>query len=155
MHLTHNYSVSIFFTHLYLGYKTYISTEVAVTRLRAGRSGVRIPAQTTDLSHLHMVQTNSGVHSASYSIRNGVVSRGQSSQGVKLTTHFRLVPRLRMRGAIPVLPLYALTLWTAKTWPFEILSLFVKYSVTNGRAEYSHSRVAFQKCYNFVTNPIT
>ena len=115
MHLTHNYSVSIFFTHLYLGYKTYISTEVAVTRLRAGRSGVRIPAQTTDLSHLHMVQTNSGVHSASYSIRNGVVSRGQSSQGVKLTTHFRLVPRLRMRGAIPVLPLYALTLWTAKT----------------------------------------
>ena len=45
----------------------------------------------------------------------GALSRGESSRGVKLTTHLYLVPRLRMRGAIPLLPQYAFIAWTGKT----------------------------------------
>jgi hypothetical protein len=36
---------------------------------------------------------------------------------MKLTAHLHLVPRLRMSGAIPVLPLYAFMVWTGKTLP--------------------------------------
>jgi len=32
---------------------------------------------------------------------------------VKLTIHLHLVPRLRMHGAIPPIPLYALMAWCA------------------------------------------
>jgi len=50
---------------------------------------------------------------ASYSKVLGTISSGeQSSQGVKLTTHLHLVPRLRMRGAIhPLPPMHS---WRAK-----------------------------------------
>jgi len=33
-------------------------------------------------------------------------ARGHPACGVKLTTHFHLVPKLRIRGAIPPLPHY-------------------------------------------------
>jgi hypothetical protein len=36
----------------------------------------------------------------------GLCPWGQSGRGVKLTTHLHLVPRLRMRGAVPPLFLY-------------------------------------------------
>jgi len=36
---------------------------------------------------------------------------------LKLTTHLQLVPRLRMSGAIPLFPLYAFMVWTAKNLP--------------------------------------
>jgi hypothetical protein len=36
---------------------------------------------------------------------------GWSGRGVKLTTHLHLVPRSRMRGAIPPLPQYAFMAW--------------------------------------------
>jgi len=38
---------------------------------------------------------------------HGLFHRGYSNQGMKLTTHFSLIPRLRLSGAIPLLPLYA------------------------------------------------
>jgi len=38
------------------------------------------------------VQTGSGAHAASYTVGSG---------GVKLTTHFHLVSRLRMHGSVP------------------------------------------------------
>jgi hypothetical protein len=41
----------------------------------------------------------------------GLFPWGQSGQGVKLTTHFHLVPRSIMRGAIPSLPQYAFMAW--------------------------------------------
>jgi hypothetical protein len=45
--------------------------------------------------------------------------------GVKLTTHLSLLPRLKMSGAAPLLPLYAFMAWTGKTLT---LYLYVKYS---------------------------
>jgi hypothetical protein len=59
-------------------------------------------------SKLQNVQTGSTVHPASCSMGTAVLSWGLNGQGVKLTTHLHLVTRLRMSGAIPLLPLYAL-----------------------------------------------
>ena len=69
--------------------------------------GVRVPVGASDSSFLQNVQTASGAHPALYSMGSGVLSRGYSGRGVKLTTHLHLVPRLRMSGAIPLIPLYA------------------------------------------------
>lgn len=56
---------------------------------------------------LQNVHTCFGVHSVSCSMAIVVLSEGQSEGGVKLTTHVNLMPRLRTRGAIIQLPLYA------------------------------------------------
>jgi hypothetical protein len=48
-----------------------------------------------------------GAHRACYSAGDGVLPRGQSGRGVKLTIHLYLALRLRMSGAILVFPLYA------------------------------------------------
>ena len=44
-----------------------------------------------------------------------VLSRGQIGRRMKSTTHLHLVKRLRIRGAIPVLPLYAFMTWSGRT----------------------------------------
>jgi hypothetical protein len=41
----------------------------------------------------------------------GVHSRGKSRRGVMLTTDLRLVPKLRMSGAVPHLHQYAFMAW--------------------------------------------
>ena len=37
---------------------------------------------------------------------------------MKLTTHFRLVPKLRMSGAVPLLPYMPVTSWRVKGQSF-------------------------------------
>jgi hypothetical protein len=37
-----------------------------------------------------------------------------SGQGVKLTTHLHLVPKLRMSEAVTLVPLYAVMAWTGQ-----------------------------------------
>jgi len=44
-----------------------------------------------------------------------------SGWGVKLSDHLHLVPRLRISGAIPLLPLYAFMVLTGKKFTFYIL----------------------------------
>jgi hypothetical protein len=51
---------------------------------------------------------------------------GQSGQGVKLTTHLHAMPRLRMGGITPLLPLYAFTAWRGKTF---FLNLFTAVEI--------------------------
>ena len=46
-----------------------------------------------------------------------------SSWGAKLTTHFHLVPRLRMSGAILLLPLHAFMALTGKKFAFYLLTI--------------------------------
>jgi hypothetical protein len=41
-------------------------------------------------------------------------------QFVKLKTDFHVVLRLRMSGAVPLLPIYALMAWTETPLPFMI-----------------------------------
>jgi len=57
---------------------TYRSQDSAV-RLRAGRSGFQIPAQTQDSSLLQKVQTECKTLSASYSTDNWVLSRAKEA----------------------------------------------------------------------------
>jgi len=78
-----------------------------VTALWARRSGVRISEGAKGFSLLRIVQTGPGVHPASCSVYAWVLCRVQSGRSVKWTTYIHLKPKLRLRGAIPVLPLYA------------------------------------------------
>ena len=49
---------------------------------------------------------------------------GQNDRGVKLSTHFLLVPRLRMSGTIPLLPLCVFLVWRVTTKPIIFLTFF-------------------------------
>jgi hypothetical protein len=80
--------------------------------LRAMWSGVWVPARAGNFSLHHRVQTGSGAQPASYPMgTRGSFSGGRNGRGVKLTTHLHLVPRSRMRGAIPPLPQSAFMVW--------------------------------------------
>jgi hypothetical protein len=59
------------------------------------------------------MKTNSGAHTTSYSMGVSVLSREQSGRGLKLTTHLHTVPRLRMSGDIPLVPLHAVMVLAA------------------------------------------
>ena len=60
-----------------------------------------------------IIQTSSVANAASCSAGFRVLS----SQGAMLTTHLHQVPRLRMKGHISPLPLYAFIAWTGTTLP--------------------------------------
>jgi hypothetical protein len=84
------------------------------TMLRAGRSGVLIPAEARDFYLLQNVQTGSQDHPASTPSGTGVLP-GDGGRGLQLTAHLHLVTRSRMSGATPLLPLSAFMVWTGKT----------------------------------------
>ena len=97
--------------------------------------GVRLSVEASDLSFRRNVQTSSGAQPASYSTRNRVLSRKKSVRGVMLTTHFHLAPRLRMGGAIPLLPEYAFMAWTGTTSTCNLTGLWkdaIMYDTTVG-----------------------
>ena len=54
--------------------RSWDSSASIATRLRAGRSGVRIPAEARDFSPLQNVGSGSGAHTASYSLGTSVLS---------------------------------------------------------------------------------
>jgi len=68
------------------------------------------------------VPTGSETHWASHSMRTGVHSWGQKEHCVKLTTHPYLVPRLRISGLVPLLPLHTCMVWTGPASPLSIQS---------------------------------
>ena len=47
--------------------------------------------------------------------------------GHEFATHLRPVPRLRMNGAIPLLPLYAFMAWTGTSLPFSTRAIGVTF----------------------------
>ena len=95
--------------HIYMDIMTYKGYTVC------GRN----PGRGKTFSLLHDMQTGSEAHPASYSVGiTRVLSQGLSRWGVKLTTHLHLVLRLRISGAIPLLPLHAFSAWTGKTLLF-------------------------------------
>jgi hypothetical protein len=53
-----------------------------------------------------------GSYQTSYSLGTGLHSLGKSGRSMKFTTHFHLLPRLRMSGAVLLLPLHAFMTWT-------------------------------------------
>jgi hypothetical protein len=92
-----------------------------VTRPQAGR----FPAHRWKFSLLPVFQTGPGAHPAFFSMDTwSYNSGGQSDKGVKLTNHLRLVPRLRMRGALHVILPYALMQWIYTTFPYLFIYTF-------------------------------
>jgi len=67
-----------------------------VTRLRAGRSGVRIPVGPEYFYLLQFVHTGFEAQTVSYSIGTGALSHRQSGRSAKLTTRLIRVLRLRL-----------------------------------------------------------
>jgi hypothetical protein len=53
----------------------------------------------------------------------GVICPKQSGRGVNFNAHFHLALILRMRGDIPLLPLYALMTWTDKYLPLPFFNV--------------------------------
>ena len=108
--------------HVSRSYKTTVKLSWSFESTRDSKSNywwVRSsnPVGARYFSFFENVQTGCGAHTASYSVGTGVLPRGYSGRSVKLTAHLHLVPRLRMSGAIPLLPLYAFRVWTGKTLP--------------------------------------
>jgi len=95
---------------LYRG-NTFFTEITKMTRLRDGRSEIRIPSGAGDFFfHATSIQalrsTKPPVHCAPV-----VFPGGQSGRGVKLTTHRHLLPRLSKRRVIPPPP-YVIMPWT-------------------------------------------
>jgi len=60
--------------------------------------------QARDFSLLQNFQMGSGAHPACCTISTAILSQGKSGRSLILSSHLRLVPRLRMSGAITLLP---------------------------------------------------
>jgi len=86
-----------------------------VTRLWGERSGVQ---GVRNFSLLISVQTVSRTHPASFWTFTGGVFAGYIGGSVNLTTHLSLVPILRMRGVISLLPLHTFMTWAGKDFTF-------------------------------------
>jgi len=79
---------------------------------------------------LQNVQAGCGLYLASYSMGTRVRDTRYRSFGVLLSINIHLAPKLGMKGAIPLLPLYAFIEWTAISLHFSYLyNLFI---CTNG-----------------------
>jgi hypothetical protein len=88
------------------------------TRLQDGRTGFRIPVRTRDFSLFRNVHTVLGAHPTSYSMSNVCFSQGRKGhRATNLTSYPRLLKSLRMNGALPLLPLYAVTERRGRTLP--------------------------------------
>jgi len=72
---------------------------------KTGRCEFRFSVQVIDFYFLKNGQTAWGAHRACYSAGAGVLPWGQSGRNMMLTTHLHPAQRLRMSGAVPVLPL--------------------------------------------------
>ena len=89
-----------------------------MTRLRAGRSMVLIPVGARYFSLLQNVWTDSRAQLATYPTVTGCYFPWQSGRRVKLNS--RLAHRLRIRGAIPLIHLYAIMAWRGTTLPVPL-----------------------------------
>jgi hypothetical protein len=123
----------------------------AVIRLRAGRTGFRFPAVAVGFYLLHNAEIGSEAHSSYYS-----VAAGSKRPGLGLTTHLRLIPRLRMIGAALLLPL-CVSSWHGQALLYVYDFKSNKCSCRNSRIlynsetsqEFIFSRyvICFMRCY--------
>ena len=90
------------------------------TRQRTGGFRVRIPVRETDIFLLESAQTGSGAYPASYSLDIGVLALGYSGRSLMLISHLFLVPRLRMDGSKPPLPIYDYLLKNLNPYPANV-----------------------------------
>jgi hypothetical protein len=78
------------------------------TRLRVGRSRLRVPARVEEFSVPCNAQTCSGAQPVVHFNECCVLFRGVKPPLVELSTHFFVVLMLRMCGVVPLLPVFSL-----------------------------------------------
>jgi hypothetical protein len=94
-------------------YKCYRQLSQYSDWLRTGRPGFDPRQGQNDFSSILCVQTSSGAHPASYPMGTGGPLPGvKRGRGVMLTTHFHLVPRLRMSRSYTSSPSRASMAWS-------------------------------------------
>ena len=112
----------------------HFSTDISgIARQRVGRCRFSIPGWTTQLlSFPKRPHRPWGPHRRFF-------PRGLSGQGVRLTTHLHIVPKLRMCGATPHLPIYTFMAWTQTTlcswWSSDISEMLPRHNAA--RAAYT------------------
>lgn len=74
-----------------------------------------IPPRARDFSIFQIVHAGSGARAASHSMGTGVISRKSNCRGVKLTSHLRLVPRVRMSRTVGAAPIALSSVQTETT----------------------------------------
>jgi len=101
--------------HFFFNAVSHLSHSNASTCLQMMRwnYGVRIPIGARNFSFSITSRPRLGPTQRPFLWVLGFVS-GVSGLGVELATELRLVPRLRMSGASPLLPLFAYMAWTGK-----------------------------------------
>jgi hypothetical protein len=68
-----------------------------------------------------------------------------------LTTQVRMVPRVRMSGAIPLIPVYAFVVWTGRNLPLIIFSCYWFYAIISSyhfKFMYSFYRLRHTRMFN-------
>ena len=95
----------MFLSQYILNTVTSDSYSVWPTRLRAVLTRVRIQHR---VSPSERIQTDTGAHPASSFLHE------DKAAGVSITTHLHLIPRLRMSGVVPLLPIRAFLACTAR-----------------------------------------
>jgi hypothetical protein len=88
-----------------------------------------------------LVQTGPGAHPAYCTMGNGVSSRGWSGQGVALTTHHPLAPRLRISSDIPLRPLHVSMACYREAFAFTYTELENRWQTTKIRLSASRAQV--------------
>jgi hypothetical protein len=116
----------------------------SVQRLRAGRSGDRIPVWARFSAP---VQTGLGAHSASCTMGTGSFPGVESARGVTLTPHPLLVPKSKkQRRAIPLLSLSAFVACRKGETYLPIPVIPAKYVQTSHAVHFSASTVTQILC---------
>ena len=67
----------------------------------------------------------SEAHPSYYSVSTGVLLQGSSGQGVKLTTHFYVVVRLKMTGSLLLLPIHTFMACWLESWLLLLLLVVI------------------------------
>jgi len=99
-----------------LSYSSRDSLASLVTWLRSGRSLARISSRARDFSLIHTNQTESATQQSYYWRVTLFFLGGKRYLVVRLTIHFHLASRLRMKGVKLYSP-HAFTEWTGATTP--------------------------------------
>ena len=93
----------MFMQHAGAQYRSWSSTVIIVTILQSGWSRVRILVGARDFSLLQKIQTGPEAKLNEY----GCPFLGIKQPGHEVNHSFHAVPRLRMSGAVTLLPIYA------------------------------------------------
>jgi hypothetical protein len=111
----------LYLQSVFVGFMQCVQSQDIVVNIMtwvwSGWPGVQIPVLARDFSLLQNDQASFGAHPASCLMGTRVLPLGWRSQGVKLATHLRLVPKLRMSGAIPPLMTYVVMVWRGTALP--------------------------------------